>query len=175
MRERGRKEERREGERVKRGCLYAVLASLHSCSWPTFTVLQELYQFLYHIILQHYHVLRLHIKGRKKKTHTHTFHLKKVSVPSPERQMGPRSASPQHEVEQWRGPGHGHGWRAQTRGGDGERPRRWRLRGSVGTEARQCPLKLCQSGLDDAERGQGSNGGRCSGGNTGVTCQHSPH
>ena len=63
--------------------------------------------------------------------------------------MGP---SPQHEVEQWRGPGHGHGWRVQTRGGDGERPRRWRLRGSVGAEARQCPLKLCQSGLDDAER-----------------------
>ena len=30
--------------------------------------------------------------------------------------------------------------------------RRWRLRGSVGAEARQCPLKLCQSGLDDAER-----------------------
>ena len=26
------------------------------------------------------------------------------------------------------------------RGGDGERPRRWRLRGSVGAEARQCPL-----------------------------------
>ena len=25
-------------------------------------------------------------------------------------------------------------------GGDGERPRRWRLRGSVGTETRQCPL-----------------------------------
>ena len=37
------------------------------------------------------------------------------------------------------------------RGGAGERPRRWRLRGSVGAEARQCPLKLCQSGLD-AER-----------------------
>ena len=30
--------------------------------------------------------------------------------------------------------------------------RRWRLRGSVGAEAHQCPLKLCQSGLDDAER-----------------------
>ena len=31
--------------------------------------------------------------------------------------------------------------------------RRWRLRGSVGAEARQCPLKLMsQSGLDDAER-----------------------
>ena len=30
--------------------------------------------------------------------------------------------------------------------------RRWRPRGSVGAEARQCPLKLCQSGLDDAER-----------------------
>ena len=38
------------------------------------------------------------------------------------------------------------------RGSGGERPRRWRLRGSVGAEARQCPLKLCQSGLDDAER-----------------------
>ena len=66
--------------------------------------------------------------------------------------MGPHSASPQHEVEQRRGPGHGNGWRVQTSGGDGERPRRWRLRGSVGAEARQCPLKLCQSGLDDAER-----------------------
>ena len=30
--------------------------------------------------------------------------------------------------------------------------RQWRLRGSVGAEARQCPLKLCQSGLDNAER-----------------------
>ena len=29
---------------------------------------------------------------------------------------------------------------------------RWRLRGSVGAEARQCPPKFCQSGLDDAER-----------------------
>ena len=58
----------------------------------------------------------------------------------PEQQMGPRSATPQHEVELSRGPGQGHGWRAQTREGDGERPRRWRLRGSVGAEARQCPL-----------------------------------
>ena len=40
----------------------------------------------------------------------------------------------------------------QTRGSAGERPRRWRLRGSVGAEARQCPQKLCQSGLDDAEK-----------------------
>ena len=40
----------------------------------------------------------------------------------------------------------------EKRGGDGEQPRRWRLRGSVGAEACQCPLKLFQSGLDDAER-----------------------
>ena len=59
--------------------------------------------------------------------------------------MGPRSASPQHEVEQWRGPGHGHGWREQTRGGDGEHPRRWRL-------LAQRHVNVHQSGLDDAER-----------------------
>ena len=42
----------------------------------------------------------------------------------------PCSASPQHEVEQSRGPVEG----------AGKQPRRWRLRGSVGAEARQCPL-----------------------------------
>ena len=40
----------------------------------------------------------------------------------------------------------------EKRGGDGEQSRRWRLRGSVGAEACQCPLKLFQFGLDDAER-----------------------
>ena len=35
--------------------------------------------------------------------------------------------------------------------------------------------KLCQSGLDDAERDRAATVGRCSGGSTGVTCQHSPH
>ena len=44
------------------------------------------------------------------------------------------------------------GGRRREEGMVTERPHRWRLRGSVGTEARQCPLKLCQSGLDDAER-----------------------
>ena len=34
--------------------------------------------------------------------------------------------------------------------------------------------KLCQSGLD-AERDRAATVGRCSGGNTGITCQHSPH
>ena len=35
--------------------------------------------------------------------------------------------------------------------------------------------KFCQSGLDDAERDRAATVGRCSGGSTGVTCQHSPH
>ena len=88
--------------------------------------------------------------------------------------VGPRSASPQHEVEQSRGPGHGHGWRAQTRGGDGEQPSSMETERECWRRGTSMSSKLCQSGLD-AERDRAAMVGRCSGGSTGVTCQHSPH
>ena len=48
------------------------------------------------------------------------------------------------------GPGHGHKWREQWRGGVGTQPHQRQWRASAGGEAHQCPPHSGQSGLDAA-------------------------